>query len=625
MGGNIFLGLVIFGILMIVNFTVITKGAGRMAEVAARFALDAMPGKQLAIDSDVSSGAIDHQAAQDRRRIEQDETTFLGSLDGASKFVKGDAIVGLLITLLNLVMGLSMGLFVHGMHLSKAFETYAILTVGDGLVSQIPAVIISISAALLLSRGGTMRSTDNVITQQLCKHPQALIVVALLMVVFAAVPGLPPIPFLLLASGLGGLIYYLTKRQTANEINTAEEVHERQPQSSIGDVLDLEDIHVEFAPNLVDMILHNGTGLDLRISNMRQFLATRYGIVLPQIRLTDDHALPDNSYIIRIHGVEQAKAEIIPDRMLALFPSKEFKGYGGMTIQEPVFGAPAEWIDTTVEEEAVLDGVAVVSPSEVLATHLLETLKDNFPRLLTLRALRRQLEELSSLSDQKRAKANQALFEDIIPEKVSMEQLLRTLQALLEEQVSIRNLPLILEAIQEVADKSAPLIIEHVRQKLGFQIIGALKNSDGAVPIVQLAQDWEDTFNTYQIVHPSGLVDGPFDLNGSDAVLKFVIPPSAQTPKLIIQNGLGEIVFEKFMSPGDNEFTLKGKDQTGIPLHNGPFTATIIEAVDAKTASISKVGSYHEIVEVQQINGTSYIHFENGEIRSTDKVEALKG
>ena len=457
-----------------------------------------------------------------------------------------------------------------------------------------------------------MRSTDNVITQQLCKHPQALIVVALLMVVFAAVPGLPPIPFLLLASGLGGLIYYLTKRQTANEINTAEEVHERQPQSSIGDVLDLEDIHVEFAPNLVDMILHNGTGLDLRISNMRQFLATRYGIVLPQIRLTDDHALPDNSYIIRIHGVEQAKAEIIPDRMLALFPSKEFKGYGGMTIQEPVFGAPAEWIDTTVEEEAVLDGVAVVSPSEVLATHLLETLKDNFPRLLTLRALRRQLEELSSLSDQKRAKANQALFEDIIPDKVSMEQLLRTLQALLEEQVSIRNLPLILEAIQEVADKSAPLIIEHVRQKLGFQIIGALKNSDGAVPIVQLAQDWEDTFNTYQIVHPSGLVDGPFDLNGSDAVLKFVIPPSAQTPKLIIQNGLGEIVFEKFMSPGDNEFTLKGKDQTGIPLHNGPFTATIIEAVDAKTASISKVGSYHEIVEVQQINGTSYIHFENG-------------
>jgi len=272
MSGSIFLGLVVFGVLLIVNFMVITKGAARMAEVGARFALDGMPGKQLAIDSDMSAGAIDHAQAKERREREQQETTFFGSLDGASKFVKGDAIAGLLITLLNLVMGLVMGVIVHGMPVTSAFETYAILTVGDGLVSQIPAVIISIASALLLARGGTQGATDSAIFSQLGRHPAALGTVAILMVLFALVPGLPFLPFITGAGVLGYAAYHVFQRRNA-EAEVAEPASSQTdtPAQSIGDVLDLDDVHLEFAPDLVSMVLNPGTGLDARIANMRTY------------------------------------------------------------------------------------------------------------------------------------------------------------------------------------------------------------------------------------------------------------------------------------------------------------------------------------------------------------------
>ncbi|CAN0593391.1 unnamed protein product, partial [Ectocarpus sp. 12 AP-2014] len=297
MSGSLFLGLVVFGVLLIVNFIVITKGAARMAEVGARFALDGMPGKQLAIDSDMSAGAIDHAEAKRRRETEQAETTFLGSLDGASKFVKGDAIAGLLITLLNLIMGLIIGVVVHGMEFGLAFETYAILTVGDGLVSQIPAVIISIATALLLSRGGSKGAADAALIAQLSKYPAALATVAVLMALFALVPGLPFIPFVIGALVLGYVAY-----RKSNEPPEIEEVvaeaEDIQAEKTIGDILDLDEIHVEFSPDLVPMILDPGTGLDARINNMRQHVATAFGIILPEIRLTDDASLGNGEYII---------------------------------------------------------------------------------------------------------------------------------------------------------------------------------------------------------------------------------------------------------------------------------------------------------------------------------------
>ncbi len=502
MGGSVLLGVVVFGVLLIVNFVVINKGATRMAEVGARFALDAMPGKQLAIDADMSAGAIDHTEAKRRREIEQAETTFFGSLDGASKFVKGDAVAGLLITALNLVMGLIIGVLMHGMPLGKAFETYAILTVGDGLVSQIPAVIISIASALLLARGGAKGATDLAIVAQLGRHPAALGTVALLMALFALVPGLPFVPFVIGALILGGCAYLGARKagQTqANDILTKPA--EGPVPTSLGDLLDLDDIHVEFAPDLVDMVLDPGTGLDARIANMRNHVATTYGVLLPEIRLTDNAALQPGQYLVRVQGVEQVRDTLRPGRILALLNGPVDDDLVGDDVNEPVYGAPARWISPADQDRAALGGLTTVQPPEVLATHLLEIIKRNFPRLLTMKALRRLLDEMVNLTDRGRADANRKMLDALIPDKVPVDVLLSVLRLLLDERVSIRNMPLILEATSEARGiyQTAEGIAEHVRQRLGFQLVAEMRRADGTIPLVQLAPEWEDTFTTYQI------------------------------------------------------------------------------------------------------------------------------
>ncbi|MCE8508867.1 flagellar biosynthesis protein FlhA [Ruegeria pomeroyi] len=511
MGGSVFLGLVVFGVLLIVNFMVITKGAARMAEVGARFALDGMPGKQLAIDSDMSAGAIDHQEAKARRELEQQETTFFGSLDGASKFVKGDAIAGLLITLLNLIMGLIMGVIVHGMPMSAAFETYAILTVGDGLVSQIPAVIISIASALLLARGGTQGATDNALFAQLGKHPAALATVALLMVLFALVPGLPFLPFISGGVVLGYAAWRMRLKQKQEAESAARITEEQTPvaRQGIGDILDLDDVHLEFAPDLVGMALDPGTGLDARIANMRTHVASIYGLILPDIRLTDQAELPQGTYVIKVQGVEQVRGVLHPDLVLALMTDQPDALPDGEDVTEPVYGAPARWILPKDQEAAALSGATIVSPPEILATHLLEVIKQNFARLLSLKSLRRLLSEMTRLSDPVRAEANQKLLDELIPDKVPIDTLHAVLRLLLEERVSIRNMPLILEAVAEarLATTQPEAICEHVRQRLGFQLVAEMKRADGSIPLVQLAPEWEDAFATYQVDGAGGGLD----------------------------------------------------------------------------------------------------------------------
>lgn len=504
MGGSIFLGLVVFGVLLIVNFLVITKGATRMAEVGARFALDAMPGKQLAIDSDMSAGAIDHAQAKVRRELEQAETTFFGSLDGASKFVKGDAIAGLLITLLNLVMGLVMGVAVHGMPLGQAFETYTILTVGDGLVSQIPAVIISIASALLLARGSARDSTDIALVSQLGRYPPALYTVALLMVLFAIVPGLPFFPFLAgaLALAVGAWVAANTaKKKAAEKVRSEPDSPQVPTEKSLGDILDLDDIHVEFAPDLVSMVLDPTTGLEARVENIRRHVATEFGIILPEIRLTDSAMLPTGTYTIKIQGVEQARDMLEASNALVLISDDVPNLPAGRDVKEPVYGAPARWIAQSEMEGAVQAGATLVNPAEVLATHLLEILKGNLARLLGLRSLRRLLDELTNLSEPGRAESNRKMIDDLIPDKVPLDVLLATLRLLLEERVSIRNLPLILETIAEARplQGSPEILCEYVRRRLGFQLIAGLKQADGTLPLIQLAPDWEEKFSQYQM------------------------------------------------------------------------------------------------------------------------------
>ena len=504
MSGNVLLGVVVFCVLLIVNFVVINKGATRMAEVGARFALDAMPGKQLAIDSDVSAGAIDHTEAKLRREKEQAETTFFGSLDGASKFVKGDAIAGVLITALNLIMGLIIGIAMHDMPIGEAFETYAILTVGDGLVSQIPAVVISIASALLLARGGATGATDLALVAQFGRHPSAMMTVGVLMALFALVPGLPFLPFVIGALVLCGCVYALNQAASReNETTTTETELEvlATPEASLGDMLDLDDIHVEFAPNLVSMVLDPGTGLDARIVNMRSHVATKFGVLLPEIRLTDDASLPDDTYIVRVQGVEQARDILRPNLVLALLPDGDHLGMSGETVNEPVYGAPAQWVGLDQQELATMSGVTTVQPTEVLATHLLEIVKKNFPRIMTHKALRRRLDEMVNLTDKSRSDANRKMLEELIPDRLPIDVLLAVLRLLLEERVSIRNLPLIIEASAEARQvhKSLEAITEHVRQRLGFQIVAEVRRQDGTIPLIQLVPEWEDAFTTYEI------------------------------------------------------------------------------------------------------------------------------
>ena len=510
MGGSVFLGLVVFGVLLIVNFMVITKGATRMAEVGARFALDGMPGKQMAIDSDLSAGVISHEEARERRSREQQETTFFGSLDGASKFVKGDAIAGLLITLLNLVMGLIMGTLVHDMRLGQAFETYAILTVGDGLVTQIPAVVISISSALLLARGGTLGATDAAVVRQVARHPSALVTVAALMALFALVPGLPFLPFILGSLALGGIAFSgarATARHEAEADVPADAAPDPEP--SMGDILELDDIHVEFAPDLINMVLDPGEGLDARIANMRRHIATRYGLILPEIRLTDEPSLPSGEYLIRVQGVEQARAILRPDHLLALDPDGHPDLPSGKTVREPVYQAPARWIAQADRDRATLGGTTVVTPGEVLATHLLEIIRNNLSRLLSIKAMRRLLDEMVNLTDRDRAEANRKLLDEMIPDRVAPDILHAVLRLLLAEQVSIRNLPLIIEAAAEgrQGGASAEAVCEHVRQRLGFQLVAELQRPDGSLPLIQLAPEWEERFSTYQIEAERGRLD----------------------------------------------------------------------------------------------------------------------
>lgn len=508
MGGSVYLGLVVFGVLLIVNFIVITKGAGRMAEVGARFALDGMPGKQLAIDSDMAAGAIDHVEAKERRRIEQEETTFFGSLDGASKFVKGDAVAGLLITLLNLVMGLAIGVIMHGMPIGQAFETYSILTVGDGLVSQIPAVIISIASALLLSKGGAAGSADKDLIKQLGGYPVALATVAMLLALFALVPGLPLLPFLAGAIVLGAAALVANKQKLREIIQEqlSSVVEPARPEKSLGDLLDLDDIHVEFAPNLVPTILDEATGLDSRILNMRNHITSSFGIIIPEIRLTDNINLKQNSYVIRIQGVEVAKSEIEPEKVLILITDDAETLPAGNDVLEPVYGAPARWINRELQEEAALKGLSVVAPTEVVATHLLEVIKANFGRLFSRRSLRKLLDEFVAVTEPRRAEANRRLLDEFVPDKVPVELLQTVLRLLLEERISIRNLPVIFEAISEAngALPNAEAIAEHVRHRLGFQLVADIQEADGTLPLIQLNSSWEELFSQYQTEDENG-------------------------------------------------------------------------------------------------------------------------
>jgi flagellar biosynthesis protein FlhA len=491
MQGNFVIGLIVFAILVVVNFVVITKGSGRIAEVAARFSLDAMPGKQMAIDADLSAGLIDEATARGRRRELEEESAFFGAMDGAAKFVRGDAIAGLLITGINLVGGLVIGVVQMGVSLDQAGHSYTLLTVGDGLVAQIPALVVSTAAGLLVSKAGVTGRADKALFGQLGAHPQALAVTAAAMLALALLPGLPMLPFLALAGGTGWLARRgYGQRAEAGRTAPAKAAPEAAPgEEQGGGVPAVDTVRLELGYGLLSLI-GDGRGARLpdQIKALRRQLAGELGFVLPAVRIQDNIQLPADTYVIRIKEIEAGRGRARPGMILLMDPQAGAIGLPGEETVEPTFGLPAKWVAEALGEEASLQGLTVVDPATVVTTQLTELVKESLPDMLSFAETQRLLRGLGE--------DYQKLIADIVPARITTGGIQRVLQGLLAERVSIRDLGLIVEAIAEAVGHSQSIlvVIEHVRARLARQLSHAATSPAGYVPILGLSAAWEQGF-----------------------------------------------------------------------------------------------------------------------------------
>ncbi|MAZ02609.1 MAG: flagellar biosynthesis protein FlhA [Sneathiella sp.] len=494
MGGNFVIGIIVFSILVLVNFVVITKGSGRIAEVAARFSLDAMPGKQMAIDADLSAGMINEDTARQRRKDLEDESGFFGAMDGASKFVRGDAIAGLLITFINIIGGIIIGVAQEGMSFAAAADSYTLLTVGDGLVSQVPALIVSIAAGLLVSRGGVVGTTDKALLSQLGGYPRALGVSAFLLVGLSLLPGVPMVPFLILAGGIGYSAFILNRRQVIKAVEEEQLMLENKKaavpaEEPIAAALAIDDLRLELGYGLLSLINDKeGYRLTDQIKALRRQIASEMGFVMPSVRILDNMQLPANNYLVRVKEVEAGTGDVRPNNLLVMDPQGQAIDLPGEETVEPTFGLPAVWVDGGQREEASFRGYTIVDPATVITTHLTEILKDHMPDLLSYAETQKLLDDLPT--------ANQKLIADLIPSHISVSGVQRILQNLLAERVSIRDLPTILEGISEATgySQNINIITEHVRARLARQISAANSADDGYIPLITLTPQWEQNF-----------------------------------------------------------------------------------------------------------------------------------
>ena len=497
MGGNFVIGLIVFAILITVNFVVITKGSGRIAEVAARFTLDAMPGKQMAIDADLSAGLIDEDEARRRRRELEDESSFYGAMDGASKFVRGDAIAGLLITFINVIGGIIIGMGQMGLEFSEAGQTYTLLTVGDGLVSQIPALIVSTAAGLLVSKAGISEGSDQAVVKQLGSYPKALGMTSAAMIVMGLLPGIPALPFMALGLGAGAMAFFADKNQKEQikQVEVAERAAQepaKPAEEPITTALAMDDLKIEIGYAILSLVNTNGgDGTDRlteQIKALRRQLAQDMGFVMPPVRVLDNVQLEANDYIVRIKEVDSGRGVVYPNQVMVMDPAGGQIDLPGFHTTEPTFGLPASWIDESLRDQAQMKGYTVVDPATVISTHLTEVVKNNMAELLSYAHVTKLLNELPS--------EQQKLVDDLIPSQISMSGVQRVLQALLQERISIRDLPTILEGIAEGVGMNRPSrwIGEHVRQRLARQICAQHTSPNGYLPIVTLSPEWEQNF-----------------------------------------------------------------------------------------------------------------------------------
>ncbi|WP_152535415.1 flagellar biosynthesis protein FlhA [Bradyrhizobium sp. Ai1a-2] len=499
MGGNFVIGIIVFAILVIVNFVVITKGSGRIAEVAARFHLDSMPGKQMAIDADLSAGLIDEKVAKERRKELEDESGFFGAMDGASKFVRGDAIAGLLVVFINVVGGIIIGVAQQGLGFAEAARTYTVLTVGDGLVTQVPALIVSTAAGLLVSKAGVSGAADKALMNQLSGYPQALGMSAGVMIVLSLLPGIPMIPFLALGSGAAALAW--TARKQKHAAKAAQAAAAAAPTAAaaaaaaaaeepISSALKIDDLKIELGYALLPLVNGpDGTDrLTEQIKALRRSLAVEMGFVMPAVRILDNVQLEANTYVIKIKEVDAGTGRIWPNQFMVMDPAGNQVAIPGIHTVEPTFGLPATWVDAALKEEASLKGYTVVDAATVLSTHLTELLKNNMSDLLSYGEVQKLLKELP--------KEQGELIKDIVPNQVTISGIQRVLQLLLAERVSIRDLSTILEGIADALafSRNPATMVEHVRARLARQICAQNTSYNGYLPLIALSARWEQAF-----------------------------------------------------------------------------------------------------------------------------------
>jgi flagellar biosynthesis protein FlhA len=494
MQSSVVIGGIVFGILTIINFVVITKGSGRIAEVAARFSLDAMPGKQMAIDADLSAGLIDEETAKQRRKELEAESAFFGSMDGANKFVRGDAIAGLIIIFINLIAGIIIGVVQKGLTFDSAVQTYTLLTIGDGLVAQIPALIVSTAAGLLVTKSAVKGSAEKAILDQLGNFPHALGVTSGLLIAMAMMPMIPAIPFLATGTVAGLLAYTLnkTKTKTAAEggkdkggapapVKTQEEL--------LNEILQIDILRLELGYELLPLIHYQkGHKITDQVKALRKQVAKDLGFVIPPVRIQDNLQLEPKEYVLKVKDIECARGKVEPNKFLVMDSKGGNLEIAGEDTKEPAFGLAAKWIEEGFKESANFKGYTVVDPPTVIITHLTEIIKDNITELLSASETQKLIDGLSS--------EHKKLVSDMIPASLTLTGFQRVLQGLLNEGISIRDLPTIVEAMSEVASTTGHVmqLIENVRARLTKQICNMYESATGYVPILVLSPKWEQIF-----------------------------------------------------------------------------------------------------------------------------------
>lgn len=556
-------GGIVFAILVIINFIVITKGSGRIAEVAARFTLDAMPGKQMAIDSDLSAGLLTEDEAKTKRADLQQESTFFGAMDGAAKFVRGDAIAGLLITFINIIGGIVIGTTTHGMSLGDAAGTYTILTIGDGLVSQIPALIVSVSAGLLVSKAGVEGTADKALFAQFSRYPKAMAMSSFLMFGMGLIPGIPFMPFAFLGAVIGVMSYlsYKTNKEISEQ-KEAEQLALDRPapvsEAPISETLSMDVIRLELGYGLLPLVQgEGGNKLTTQVKGLRRQLAEDMGYILPAVRILDNLQLKANEYIVRIKEIEAGRGDVRANMLLCMDPTGEQIKLPGENTTEPTFGLPAMWIDQRYREEAHFKGYTVVDAPTVITTHLTELVKDHMADLLSYTETQRLLDEMGG--------DYQKLVSDVVPNQLTVTGLQRVLQNLVGERVSIRDLATILEGVAEAATytKNIAIMTEHVRSRLSRQLCDQNTNSQGLLPLVTLTPKWENAFME--------------TLVGDGEEKQLAMPPS-QLQEFITDVRKG---YEKLSQMGENPVLLTSP---GIR----PYVRSVVERFRPQTIVMSQ-------------------------------------